>query len=252
MGSRLSYTGNQIDKSIIEFCQELILCCVPGFKNIHFNNQKEMSDFFEGLTAEQINIAFSSKNMEYRLNLEILQKCNIAYNDPELLIFIQSLLYDKTFFSISKKGNTKRILTKRIIDKALKNHLLKVMPKEFRFLVKNKYFLQFINEVFLPLEKNRIINTIEKFFELSLYEKNSVYNNLNINFDEYETARKMINIYRNKYKNTLEKYKQDPEYQTIEKIQSEQILYKKAKAKKKFENEENISLDETSDDIDID
>ena len=75
---------------------------------------------------------------------------------------------------------------------------------------------------------------------------------LYINFDEYETARKMINIYRNKYKNTLEKYKQDPEYQTIEKIQSEQILYKKAKAKKKFENEENISLDETSDDIDID
>ena len=248
MGSRLSYTGNETDKNIIEFCQELILCCVPGFKNICFKNQNEISDFFEGLTSEQINLAFSSKTMEYRLLLEILQKCNIAYNDPVLLPFIQSLLYDKTFFSISKKGNLKRQLTKKMIDKALNNHLLKIIPKEFKFLINNQYFLKYINELFLPLEKDRIIMTIEKFFELSLYEKNSVYNNLNINFNEYEIARKMINNYRNKYKDTLEKYKNDPEYQTIEKMQSEQILIKKAKMKLKLEEQEN-SLDETSDDI---
>jgi hypothetical protein len=248
MGSRLSYTGNETDKNIIEFCQELILCCVPGFKSICFKNQNEISDFFEGLTSEQINIAFSSKTMEYRLLLEILQKCNIAYNDPGLLPFIQSLLYDKTFFSISKKGNIKRKLTKRIIDKALNKHLLKIIPKEFKFLINNQYFLKYINELFLPLEKDRIIMTIEKFFELSLYEKNSVYNNLNINFNEYEVARKMISNYRKKYKDTLEKYKNDPEYQTIEKMQSEQMLIKKAKMKLKLEEEEN-SLDETSDDI---
>ena len=248
MGSRLSDKGNDIDKHIIEFCQELILSCVPGFKHIHFKNQKEASDFFEGLTNEQIIFAFSSKNMEYRLILEILQKCNIAYNDPVLLNLIQTLLLDKTFFSISKKGNIKRILTKKIIDKALEKHLLQIIPNEFKFLIKDPYFIKVINELFLPLEKNRIIITIEKFFDLSLYEKNSLYNNLDVNYEEYECVRNIINIYRNKYKDTLEKYKKDPEFQTIEKIQSEQIIVKKAKTKM----EEGKTLDQTIDDICVD
>ena len=249
MGSRLSYKGDQTDLLIIELCQELILCCIPEYKDKHFKTQKEMSDYFDNLTNEQINLAFSSKKMEYRLMLEILQHCNIAYNEPILLPFIQSLLYDKTFFSLTKQGNIKRILTKRLIDKSLKNHLLKVLPKEFKFLVKNEYFLKYINELFLPLEKNRIIITIEKFFELSVYDKNSLYNNLDINYDNYEKVRNYINIYRNKYKDTLEKYKNDPEYQTIEKIQSIQNKIRKSKTKK----EEEKSIDEnTKDDFLVD
>lgn len=229
MGSRLSYNGSPRDKDIVELCQNLILSCLPEYKNIHFPNPEEKAFFFDGLTDDQINIAFSSKKMELRLYLEILQICNIGYNDPVLLPFILSLLHDKTFFSLSKKGITKRYLTKKIIDKALRKHLLTVVPKEFRFLIDNTYFLKYINELFLPLEKNRIINTIEKFFELSLYEKNSLYNKFNINYEEYEIARNLINKYRNKYKDVLEKYKNDPEYQTIEKIQSVQMEIKKNK-----------------------
>ena len=229
MGSRLSYNGSQRDKDIVELCQNLILSCLPEYKNIHFPNPDEKAFFFDGLNDDQINIAFSSKKMELRLYLEILQICDIAYNDPVLLPFIQSLLHDKTFFSISKKGNMKRYLTKKLIDKTLRKHLLTVVPKEFRFLIDNIYFLKYINELFLPLEKSRIINTIEKFFELSLYEKNSLYNKFNINYEEYEIARNTINRYRNKYKDVLEKYKDDPEYQTIEKIQSVQMEIKKNK-----------------------
>ena len=229
MGSRLSYNGSPRDKDIVELCQNLILSCLPEYKNIHFPNPEEKAFFFDGLTNDQINIAFSSKKMELRLYLEILQLCNIAYNEPHLLPFIQSLLLDKSFFSLSKKGITKRYLTKKVIDKALRRHLLSVIPKEFRFLIDNTYFLKYINELFLPLEKNRIINTIEKFFELSLYEKNSLYNKFNINYEEYEIARNLINRYRNKYKDVLEKYKNDPEYQTIEKIQSVQMEIKKNK-----------------------
>ena len=81
--------------------------------------------------------------------------------------------------------------------------MLKVIPKEFRFLVTNIYFLLYINELFLPLEKNRIINTIEKFFELSVYEKNSLYDKFNINYDKYETARLWINRYRIRYQKVL-------------------------------------------------
>ncbi len=58
MGSRLSYTRNDIGKHIIEFCKELVLSWGPGFKHIHFKNQKEASHFFEGLTSEQIIFAF--------------------------------------------------------------------------------------------------------------------------------------------------------------------------------------------------
>ena len=96
--------------------------------------------------------------------------------------------------------------------------MLKVIHKEFRFLVTNVYFLLYINELFLPLEKNRIINTIEKFFELSAYEKNSLYDKFNINYDKYETAKLWINRYRIRYQKVFDKYKNDPEYQTIEKI----------------------------------
>jgi vacuolar-type H+-ATPase subunit E/Vma4 len=88
--------------------------------------------------------------------------------------------------------------------------------------------------------------TIEKFFELSLYEKNSVYNNLNINFNEYEVARKMISNYRKKYKDTLEKYKNDPEYQTIEKIQSIQMEIKNNRLQKVDDDK---TFDHTVDDF---
>lgn len=249
MGSRLSYTGNQNDLDIINLCQGLIISCLPEYKNIRFSNQKEKNYFFEGLSIEQINLAFSSKKMELHLYLEILQRLNIAYNEPELLNFILTLLHDKTFFYLNKKGNQKRYLTKIIIDKALKTHLYKVVPKEFRFLINDVYFLQYINELFLPLEKNRIIITIEKFFELSLYEKNSLYNKFSLNYENYEIARNWINRIRILYKKTLEKYKNDPEYQTIEKIQSVQQEIKHNKMKYEDDNK---TFDHTIDDINID
>ena len=248
MGSRLTYTNSQRDLYIVDLCQKLILSCLPGYQNIHFSDQNEKTYFFEGLTDEQINLAFASKKMELHLNLEILQKCNIAYNEPNLLIFINSLLHDKTFFSLSKKGYMKRYLTKKIIDKALKKYLLSVVPKEFRFLVTNQFFLQYINELFLPLDKNRIMISIEKFFELSLYEKNSLYNKFDINFEQYETIRNWIKKCRNKYIKILENYKNDPEYQTIEKIQSVQQEIRKNKMKK----EDDKVFDFTIDDIYVD
>lgn len=249
MGSRLSYTGNQNDLYIIDLCQGLIISCLPDYKNIHFSDQKERNYFFEGLSIEQINLAFSSKKMELNLYLEILQRLNIAYNEPDLLNFIINLLHDKTFFYLNKKGTHKRYLTKIIIDKALRKHLNKVVPKEFKFLINNTYFLQYINELFLPLEKNRIIITIEKFFELSLYEKNSLYNKFNINYQNYEIARNWINRIRILYKDSLEKYKNDPEYQTIEKIQSVQ---QEIKHKKMKNEDDNKTFDHTIDDFNID
>ena len=57
-----------------------------------------------------------------------------------------------------------------------------------------------------------------------------------------------INKLRIKYKNILEKYKNDPEYQTIEKIQSIQQVIKKNKKKP----DDDIVLDHTVDDIYVD
>ena len=246
MGNRLNDNGGEKDWYLIDICQGLILSCIPGCKTIRFSDPKERSIFFDALTTEQINAAFSSQKMENHIYLEILQRCNIAYNDPILLPFIQSLLHDKTFFSLSKKGDMKRYLTKKLIDKVLKKHLLQVVPKEFRFLITDQYFLQYINELFLPLEKNRIIITIEKFFELSLYEKNSLYNKFDINYQEYEIARSWISKCRNRYKDTLEKYKNDPEYQTIEKIQSIQMEIKNNRLQKVDDDK---TFDHTVDDF---
>jgi len=245
MGSRYSYVGSPNDQNIVDLCQKLILSCIPGLKTIKFSSIEEQGIFFSALSQEQIDSAFSSEKMQFKLYLEILQRFNIAYNDPDLQIFIECLLHDKTFYAFTKKGNEKRLMTKKIIDKELKKHLLKVVPKEFRFLVTNAYFLAYINELFLPLEKNRIIITIEKFFELSLYEKNSLYDKFNINYDKYETARIWINRYRIKYKDVLEKYKNDPEYQTIEKIQSVQQIIRKSKTKP----DDDKTLDHTMDDF---
>ena len=245
MGSRYSYVGSPNDQNIVDLCQKLILSCIPGLKTIKFSSIEEQGIFFSALSQEQIDSAFSSEKMQFKLYLEILQRFNIAYNDPDLQIFIECLLHDKAFYAFTKKGNEKRLMTKRIIDKELKKHLLKVVPKEFRFLVTNVYFLAYINELFLPLEKNRIIITIEKFFELSLYEKNSLYDKFNINYDKYETARIWINRYRIKYKDVLEKYKNDPEYQTIEKIQSVQQIIRKSKTKP----DDDKTLDHTMDDF---
>ena len=245
MGSRYSYVGSPNDQNIVDLCQKLILSCIPGLKTIKFSSIEEQGIFFSALSQEQIDSAFSSEKMQFKLYLEILQRFNIAYNDPDLQIFIECLLHDKTFYAFTKKGNEKRLMTKKIIDKELKKHLLKVVPKEFRFLVTNVYFLAYINELFLPLEKNRIIITIEKFFELSLYEKNSLYDKFNINYDKYETARIWINRYRIKYKDVLEKYKNDPEYQTIEKIQSVQQIIRKSKTKP----DDDKTLDHTMDDF---
>ena len=245
MGSRYSYVGSPNDQNIVDLCQKLILSCIPGLKTIKFSSIDEQGIFFSALSQEQIDSAFSSEKMQFKLYLEILQRFNIAYNDPDLQIFIECLLHDKNFYAFTKKGNEKRLMTKKIIDKELKKHLLKVVPKEFRFLVTNAYFLAYINELFLPLEKNRIIITIEKFFELSLYEKNSLYDKFNINYDKYETARIWINRYRIKYKDVLEKYKNDPEYQTIEKIQSVQQIIRKSKTKP----DDDKTLDHTMDDF---
>ena len=88
MGSRLSYKGDQKDLDIIDLCQKLILSCIPGYKNVHFKTPEDKNYFFETLTEEQINLAFSSKKMEFQIYLEILQRCDIAYNDPILLTFI--------------------------------------------------------------------------------------------------------------------------------------------------------------------
>ena len=249
MGNRLTYNGGEKDNYLIDICQGLILSCIPMCSAIRFSDSKEKSIFFEALTNEQINSAFSSKKMELRIYLEILQRCNVAYNEPTLLPFIISLLHDKTFFSLSKKGYMKRYLTKKLIDKALKKHLLQVVPKKFRFLITNPYFLQYINELFLPLEKNRIMITIEKFFELSLYEKNSLYNNFDINYQEYEIARSWISKIRNRYLSALEKYKNDPEYQTIEKIQSVQM---EVKNNKLIKADDDRTFDHTMDDFYVD
>lgn len=248
MGSRLSYKGDRKDLDIIDLCRKLILSCIPGFKSVHFSNQNDENLFFESLSDEQINLAFSSKKMQYQLYLEILQRCNIAYNDPTLLVFIESLLHDKTFFYLNKKGIMKRYMTKLLIDKALRKHLYEVIPKEFRFLINNKYFISYINELFLPLEKNRIIITIEKFFEISLFEKNSLYREFDLNYEEYEAAKTMINRYRIIYKDILEKYKNDPDYQTIEKIQSIQQEIKK----NKMHVEDDKTFDHTMDDFYVD
>ena len=248
MGSRLSYRGDRRDLDIIDLCRKLILSCIPGFKSVHFSNQNDENLFFESLSDEQINLAFSSKKMQYQLYLEILQRCNIAYNDPTLLVFIESLLHDKTFFYLNKKGIMKRYMTKLLIDKALRKHLYEVVPKEFRFLINNKYFISYINELFLPLEKNRIIITIEKFFEISLFEKNSLYREFDLNYEEYEAAKTMINRYRIIYKDILEKYKNDPDYQTIEKIQSVQQEIKK----NKIHVEDDKTFDHTMDDFYVD
>ena len=145
MGSRLSYRGDKKDQDIIDLCQKLILSCVPNYKTIRFSSIEEQSLFFQALSQDQIDSALSSEKWQFRIYLEILQRCNIAYNDPELIVFIESLLHDKTFFALNKKGIEKRLFTKKLIDRELKKHLLKVSPSGeiIGFLNKLESFMAF-------------------------------------------------------------------------------------------------------------
>ena len=247
MGARLTYRLDPLsqknDKTILEYCQSLIVFCLPNFNNIHTKEMGTKPIFFDALNDEQINSAFESPKMDYKYYLEILQKCDVAYNEPSILQLIDSLIKNKAFFLLTEKSCRKRILSKAVIDCALYKHLKKVIPKELKFLIKDPYFIAYINELFLPLEKNRIIMTIEKFFELSLFDRNSVSINVEFYQEQYEVIKSRINRYRIRCKNIMQKYKNDPEYQTIEKIQSIHMAIDTQKEKnKKGENEGDILL----------
>ena len=258
MGARLTYRLDPVsrknDNDIIEYCQSLILFCLPNFNNVHIKEFESKRFFFEALTEDQINKAFESSKMDYKYHLEILQKCDIAYNEPSILKLIDSLIKNKNFFLLNEQSNKKRLLSKKIIDDALYKHLNKVMPKELKFLIKDPYFIRYISEVFLPLEKNRIIITIEKYFELSLLDKNSLSLNLQNYQEQYEIIKSRINKYRIRYDSIMQKYKNDPEYQTIEKIQSVQMAIDIQKEKNKemiMKNQgEDFTLEKTVDNLD--
>ena len=169
MGNRLSYSNYpqcvKNDEHILEYCQSLILLCLPNFNQIHIKEVESKRYFYDALTDDQIKMAFDNPQMDYKYYLELLQKCDIAYNEPSILELIASLIKNKYFFEINKKCNIKRILSKKIIDAALFKHLNNVIPKELKFLIREPYFIKYISELFLPLEKNRILISIEKFFE---------------------------------------------------------------------------------------
>ena len=245
MGARLTYLNTpackENDRIILEYCQNLILSNLPNInKNatsqMVYNNQQ----LFESLTNEQMSTAFENIKKNYKYYLELLQKCDVAYNEPSILELIDSLLQNKEFYQINEKSFIKRYYSKKVIDNALIKHLNKVMPKELRFLIKDPYFIKYLGEIFLPLEKDRILMSIEKFFELSLYEKNSLSANFRCLPEQYDLIKGRINSFRLKYGTILQKYKNDPEYQTIEKIQSVQkaIYTKKERAKKNLDGDE--------------
>lgn len=258
MGNRLSYSNYpqciKNDERILEFCQSLILLCLPNFKEIHIKEVDSKKYFYEALTEEQIKTAFENPEMDYKYYLELLQRCDIAYNEPSILELISSLIKNKNFFEINNKSHIKRILSKKIIDGALFKHLNKVIPKELKFLIREPYFIKYISELFLPLEKNRILITIEKFFELSLFDKNSLTFNFECDPQVYEIIKSRINRFRVRYNPVLQKYRNDPQYQTIEKIQSIQMAIdtqkERNREKKKKDGGDDFTLEKTFDNLD--
>ena len=97
-------------------------------------------------------------------------------------------------------------MTKKVIDKALKKHLLKVMPKEFKFLANNIYFIAYINEIFLPLEKDRIISTLKiknRELEKNINELVNKINNLTQILTELGQKNQNIKNENEKIKNTI-------------------------------------------------
>ena len=261
MGARITYSNNPIyvenDNIILKYCQSLILYNLPNLKrNTSINSSSINQKLFESLSNEQINTAFENMKKNYQYYLEILQKCDIAYNEPSLLELIDSLIQNKEFYQINGKSFIKRYYSKRIIDNALIKHLNKVMPKELKFLIKDVYFIKYLNVIFLPLEKDRILMSVEKFFELSLYEKNSLSQTFRCLPEQYQLIKFRINNYRVKYGPILQKYKNDPEYQTIEKIQSVQkaiyTMKEKEKAKRKELDGDEFTINRTVDGLDFD
>jgi hypothetical protein len=84
-----------------------------------------------------------------------------------------------------------------------------------------------INKLIIPNDEYGNIKLSKILYEDGNITKDYYTNKFDINYEKYESTRCWINRLRIKYKDILVKYKNDPEYQTIEKIQSVQQVIKK-------------------------
>lgn len=226
MGNRLTYSEenekSKEDEQKLMLCKEEILNCVPKIVINKFKDYEEINNVYESLSEEQIQNAFKCPKMYQKYYLEIQQVCDMAYNEPSLQILISTLLQNKTFYSFTKNGHLKRKMSKKIIDQALKKVLKQNLPIEFHVLINDSYFIRYLNEVFLPLNKEKIINSVEKFLELSNCKDENLYERFGYDDDlsgsSYEGEKGKIIGYKNKFKKIIEVYKKKIEYQSKEKL----------------------------------
>lgn len=220
MENILSYKDDKIsrmqDDNIISIIQEEILINTPYHQIVFCPEPDKIKKFYETVKEEEIQKAFNAKYMQNNFYLEIMQRCGFAFNEPELQNFISTLIQNKTFFSLSEKGFQKRKNAKEIIYILLNKKLLANLPKKLNFLAQDQFFIFYISELFLPLTKDKIIYSIEKFFELYNIDKDSFYDNISVDEMIYERFKSKLYSYKRKYQKILNDYSSKREYQTKE------------------------------------
>jgi hypothetical protein len=231
MGSRLSYKediiSRQKDSKILSICQQEILLntpysCIISLSHETANPYYQISIFFETLDNSEIEKAFESKKFQNKYFFEITQYCGFAFNDSELQELVSNLIKDKTFFCLNEKGLQKRRNVREIILNSVKKKLFEILPTELKCLSEDTYFITYLSELFLPIRKDKIIYAIDKYFELINLDKNYFYKNGCIDEELYNSIQLKINTYQYQYKfkHILEKYFNDPEYMSKERLMS--------------------------------
>ena len=137
---------------------------------------------------------------------------------------------------MNEKGLQKRRNVREIILNSVKKKLFEILPTELKCLSEDNYFIIYLSKLFLPIRKDKIIYAIDKYFELINLDKNYFYKNGCIDEELYNSIQLKINTYQYQYKfkHILEKYFNDPEYMSKERLIS---LTKRANIIDKNEDE---------------
>lgn len=220
MGGRLSYEDDMFsrkeDANKLVTCQDEILFCTPNFCCVNFPEINDMRIYYEGIKDEIVEKAFKTQKMKTLYYLDILKICGFAYNEPSLQELIASLIQNKIFFSLSEKGYIKRKKSKEIVDNALKKVLLTNLPQELHCLVKDNYFIEYINELYLPLSKDKIVGSVGKYFELCDLKPEILNKNYDFELEEFQGIRRKIKNYKLKFQDIVDKFKKENNLQTKE------------------------------------
>lgn len=108
----------------------------------------------------------------------------LGYNIPALQKCVNEKLKSKTLFNTDRENMESINLFGIKVFHIVKKYINHVLPDELKFLEDEPLFYYFVNQLYLPLTKDKIIYTVFEFFTDCDLDEKQITNLLNIKMDK--------------------------------------------------------------------